>query len=222
MALLSAREAARRLSKDERTIRRWIRAGKLTPRQSASNRLAIDEGEIERLAARLTQEDQVKRQALTDLEARISQLEQEQAAILARLALLENRTPAVARPAASDTRTPRASRPRLFADETPSDIPPGSRRATEFGEAHGFNRVTFYDHMTRVQGERVEHLAMQNPNKPRETIRWLTPEQQRGAVNWWEKHNKPWRRCDNPACLVCGSGGQQAEQDYHADAPTSP
>lgn len=220
MALLSAREAARRLNRDERTIRRWIAAGKLTPRQAASNRLAIDEGEIERLAARLTQADQEKRQAFTDLEARILHLEQEQARILARLALLEDRAGdqvSIARP---DISAP-VSRPRPHARPrsaplslaTPADIPPGSRQATEFAAAHQVNRVTFRDHMTLgIRGDLVEHIARPKPNKPRETERWLSPEQQQAAIAFWNEHGTSWRRCDDPACLVCGSGESQNEQ----------
>ncbi len=215
MALLSAREAARRLGKDERTIRRWVHAGKLQQRKSASNRLAIDEGEIERLAAQLTAADQEKRQEMIDLQARILQLEQEQARIRARLAMLEDRqagAPERAGRPAEIVYKPRPVRPRLITEQAsaPADVPPGSRQATEFATAHGISRVTFRDHMTvGIRGELVEHIAIPKPNKPRETDRWLSPEQQQAAVAFWNRHGTLWRRCDDFACLICGNQGEQ-------------
>ncbi len=216
MALLTAREAARRLNRDERTIRRWVSAGKLTPRTSASNRLAIDEQDIERLVERLTERDQ-QRRGIIDLEDRVLQLEQEQAAILARLALLEERAGTFApKPAAPDRR------PRSLA--TPADVPPGSRQATEFAAAHGVHRVTFRDHMTiGIRGDLVAHISIPKPNKPRETDRWLSPEQQQAAVDFWQRHGTTWQRCSDPACLVCGDQQDPGTQHMPGGfAPGSP
>lgn len=216
MALLTAREAARRLGKDERTIRRWVAAGKLQQRQSASNRLAIDEQDLERLAAQLTAADLEKRQVISDLQARITELELEQARILARLALLEDR-PAVAperasRPAGEIVYKPRPARPRVITEQAaPGDIPPGSRQATEFALAHGINRVTFRDHMTLgIRGEKVEHIAIFKREKKdgsQEFDRWLSPEQQAAAVAFWNRHETDWQKCDLPDCLICGNQG---------------
>jgi len=218
MALLSAREAARRLGKDERTIRRWIAAGKLQERTSASNRMAIDEQDVDRLAALLTQEDRDKRQEITDLENRIDRLEQEQARILARLALLEDRptsTPRISRPEPGESYIrPRAPAPRpqstpLF-EQTPDDVPSGSRQATEFAQSHSVHRVTFRDQMTKgVRGDKVDHISIFKRRKQdgtEEFDRWLSPEQQLNTISFWDRHSTNWRRCEVPGCLVCGSG----------------
>lgn len=222
MALLSAREAARRLGKDERTIRRWVAAGKLTPRTSASNRMAIDEQDIERLAAQLTEADLEKSQEVNDLKARIEKLEQDQASILARLALLEDREiPARSwRPAASASeiaipRAPARPRPTVLTTPTttPENVPAGSRQATEFAESHSVNRVTFRDHMILgIRGDLVEHISFQKPNKPKEIARWLSPEQQRAAIAFWERHGTKWEHCTRPGCLICGSGDPETAE----------
>lgn len=212
MVLLTAREAAQRLGKDERTIRRWIEKGMLTPRQSTSNRLAIDEQDIRRLAENMAGPDRERHQAITELEARVKQLEQDQAAILARLALLEDRaksepvrTPASIGIPAPRPHTSASTRPRQVDLSTPADVPPGSRQATEFAVTHGVNRATFRDHMVvGVRGDFVEHIALPKPNKPRETDRWLSPEQQRAVIAFWSRHDTAWQRCHDPACLICG------------------
>lgn len=221
MALLTAREAAKRLNKDERTIRRWITAGKLTPKQSASNRLAIDERDIDALAASLTADEEKKRQEVVSMQARIEALEAEQARILARLALLETGKAArpdtdqiATRPATIRPARPRSAAAALPAGELPTDveIPPGSRQATEFAAAHNINRVTFRDHLTLgIRGELVEHISFINPSNPRETKRYLSPEQQLAAREFWKRNRSPWRPCEDPGCLICNESGQEAQ-----------
>jgi len=211
MALLTAREAAKRLGKDERTIRRWIDKGILTPKHAANNRMAIDEADIERLELRLLGKELAEREAAASLETRIEKLERENAAILARLALLESRPGQQVAPPRrvsgepGEVSRPRSARERIITDlAVYQDIPPGSRQATEFAQGHGVNRVTFRDHMTvGIRGEFVDHLAVPKPNKPRETDRWLSPEQQRAAIAFWERHSTDWHLCEWTQCPVC-------------------
>lgn len=73
-------------------------------------------------------------------------------------------------------------------------VPPGSVRAFEFAEIHNISRACFWRHLVtglkdaQGQRERVEHIAVPN-NKPGEVIRWLTPEQQRAALDFWQRHS---------------------------------
>jgi DNA-binding transcriptional MerR regulator len=215
MALLTAREAAKRLNRDERTIRRWVEKGILTSKSAVNNRLAIDEADIDRLEQRLLGSELAEREAAANLEARVLKLEEEQAAILARLALLENRpgfmsTP---RPISGGDRPsrPRSLRERREPDLVAyQDIPPGSRQATEFALAHDVNRVTFRDHMTvGVRGERIDHIAIKKPNNPREIDRWLSPDQQVAAIAYWDRRGTEWHLCDWAECPICpGKRGQ--------------
>lgn len=222
MALLTAREAAKRLNRDERTIRRWVEAGKLTPKHSTSNRLAFEEQDIERLAQQLTKEDLEKRQVILDLETHVKSLEEmiqaqgehletletEQQRILARLALIENATnktsPSETHLTVERSRPSRQRSPAAPLDT--SDLPAGTRTATEFARAHGVDRVTFRDHMlTGIRGDHVDHIARPVPNKPRETMRFLMPEQQERAVAFWERHGTNWNRCTDEHCYICGT-----------------
>lgn len=219
MALLTAREAAKRLNRDERTIRRWIDKGILTPKAAANNRLAIDEADIERLEQRLLGKELAEREAAASLEARIEKLERENAAILARLALLESRPgqqvtlpPRRVSGELGEVSRARAARERVTDLAAPADIPPGSRQATDFAQAHGVNRVTFRDHMVvGVRGEFVDHIAIPKANKPRETDRWLSPEQQRAAIAFWSRYNTEWHLCTWPQCPVCPGRRQNGE-----------
>lgn len=242
LALLTAREAARRLGKDERTVRRWIAAGKLPARATTSNHVAIEESDVARLEKSLSFGDKEKQAA--GLAERVRRLEQEQARLQARLQDLEARAGAGAgaggtvspgpEPAGSQDRvtpTPtathaprspfRARRRSNFEATAPTtitatptrerapaataqELPAGSRRASEFGTAHGVNRVTFRDHLTvGIRGDRLAHLAFPKPDRPREMDRLLTPEQQRAAIAFWERHGTPWQRCEQPDCLIC-------------------
>ena len=77
MGYLNATQAAERLGKSEKTIRRWIAEGRL-PAQHPHGRphlLAIAEDDIEHLATELTQYEQ--KQNARSLVERVNQIEQE-------------------------------------------------------------------------------------------------------------------------------------------------
>src|SRR5258708_1465555 len=179
MAQFTARDAARRLHRNERTIRRWIDQGRLQASHVAINRFAIEEKEIDRLLEETGQTTQL------ELESRIAQLEQQIAEISAGRA--GGNPPRIAHP----PKQARRRSPRL-ADEivrTEADIPPGSRRAYEFAEAHGIHPKRFRYHLlTGLRGERVDHLAVEKPGRPGEVERWLSPEQQQAARDFWQRY----------------------------------
>ena len=80
MAFLSVSEAARRLGKNERTVRRWIDSGALEGSHSVNGRLIIDEAEVARLIGELEKlagNDQAQRlDELAALSARMTAIEQ--------------------------------------------------------------------------------------------------------------------------------------------------
>lgn len=175
----SAREAARLLGRNERTIRRWIQQGLLQASHVAVNRFAIEESEIVRLQ---TDTNRMSRQ---DLEARITRLEHQIADILVQLAQVQKHSPA----RTSDSPRRRSPRPSDESLLTEADLPSGSRRASEFAEAHGIKVKTFRYHLlTGLGGETVAHLAIAKPGRPGEIERWLSPEQQRQALDFWQRH----------------------------------
>jgi excisionase family DNA binding protein len=77
MGYLNATQAAERLGKSEKTIRRWIAEGRLHAHHphGRPNLLAIAEDDIEHLATELTQYEQ--KQNARSLVERVNQIEQE-------------------------------------------------------------------------------------------------------------------------------------------------
>ena len=175
MAQFTARAAAVRLNRNERTIRRWISQGRLAASHIAINRLAIEEAEIARI-----ERDQ-GHASKSALERRIDRLEIEFARLSAQL-VAGNRRKGNDRP----TRSPRPTDEMLISE---ADLPAGSIRASEFAEAHGIRSKTFRYHMlTGLAGEKVEHLAIGKPGRPGEVERWLSLEQQQAAREFWRRH----------------------------------
>lgn len=203
MALLSAEQAATRLHKTERTVRRWINEGLLTathPTHGRKDKFLIEESEVERLAGELASEQPEQRlsaaasEDTSSLETRIAQLEQ-------RITELERIISAgiPAQPAAAEhtrTRTPRASvttdahEPIIIAPL--QNLPKGSMPYRDFANRHGVNPRTFLDHI--IKGH-VTVLEREIPNRPKEKARWLTPEQQRQAISYWQEINTPFEEC---------------------------
>lgn len=182
MAALTARAAATRLNKNERTIRRWIHQGLLRASHVATNRFAIDESEIERIQRAQGQATQ------GDLERRMEQVEREIARLSAQLVAAQTastrRTTQNAHTA--HARTARDTGETLLSEQ---ELPAGSRRASEFAAAHGIGPKTFRYHLlTGLGGQRVEHMAIGKPGRPGEIERWLSPEQQQQALEFWYKH----------------------------------
>lgn len=199
MAFFTALEAAQRLGVSEKTVRRWIKDGKLEATRRANNTLAIAESEIERLQLeREKYSDQVEQDQDT-LAARLEALEQSHNALVERVAQLEALT--INTPA-SRTRTPREPRPapasrELFSVDQvlPSGIPSGSLQHYEFALLHAVNRRTFNDQLERdMGGANVAYIPRQKPNRD-EVERWLTPDQQHAVILYWQERRKPYAPC---------------------------
>src|ERR1700682_1218586 len=81
MALLTAEQAAKRLGRTERTVRRWIAEQRLPathPIHGHTSKFLIDESDVERLPKELAQDEQQQSdQDTSELAQRFNQLEQE-------------------------------------------------------------------------------------------------------------------------------------------------
>jgi hypothetical protein len=70
-------------------------------------------------------------------------------------------------------------------------LPEGCILASEFATSYGIKRPTFYDHMLTGLGpekDRVDYSERPKPGRPNETERYLTPEQQAAALDFWKRH----------------------------------
>ncbi len=191
---LTATQAAQRLGKSEKTIRRWIDEKRLPAfhPQGRKNRLAIAEQDIDKLAQELAEYEQPAApisseqdttalvERMTELERRVTELEQR----LARATMPTAPTAVAEQDSATRTRAPRVITPTA----APTDIPPGSVHMRDFAEHHGVNAATFRDHITSGN---VPALTIPKLNRPREVERWLTPDQQQQAIDYWRSHGKP-------------------------------
>jgi len=199
MAFFTALEAAQRLGVSEKTVRRWIKDGKLEATRRANNTLAIAESEIERLQLeRAKYSDQVEQDQDT-LAARLKALEQAHNDMVERVAQLEASRTLIP---TSRTRTPREPRPApassaLFSVDQvlPTGIPSGSLQHYEFALLHAVNRRTFGDQLERdMGGANVAYIPRQKPNRD-EIERWLTPDQQHAVILYWQERRKPYAPC---------------------------
>lgn len=224
---LTATQAASRLGKSEKTIRRWIDQGRLVAHhpQGRKNLLAIAESDVEKLAQEQEQYTQPEDQA--SLEDRVQQLEQEVRDIRSltdRVAALEQSLERLALqlnqglPAIAPAR-PRIMRPAAaaYTVSTPVDIPRGSLPHRDFAERHGVNPNTFRDHV--IKGL-VPAVSRPKANRPREIERWLSPEQQRDAIAFWTRNGTHWQHCEDPQCVVCSSSSQPEDQDQRSPQET--
>lgn len=209
MKYLSATQAGRVIGVNEKTIRLWIAQGKLSAHHASKNRLAIPESEVERLARERSQYDA----ELVSLPALAHQVKQLQATVEELQAEIERLkstpTPAPALPSTSlwqDAHAPtsaaRPTRPARRQSTHSEPLPPGAILAREFAEAHGVNPYTFRDHITKgIRGDILHVSERPKAGRPKETERYLLPEQQAEAFGFWRRHDVPFTeqkgRADN-------------------------
>jgi transposase len=211
MTLLTAEQAAKKLGRTERTVRRWITGDKkgegkklkaVHPGHGHTSKWLIEESEVERLAQELAQEQALAEQAEPTAATKQATLTPFQLNhILERLADLEIKTGALEKLYLDLQRTigsteppePRAAEPHLPTrtatkratepTEPPEDLPPGSLRATAFAKKYGINPRTFRDHIDRGYIPAHKQFKRMKKNGP-EHERWLSPEQQEQALRF--------------------------------------
>lgn len=87
----------------------------------------------------------------------------------------------------------RAARSARPTDETlinEADLPAGSIRASEFAQAYSIGAKTFRYHLlTGLAGEKVAYMAIRKPDRTDQVERWLSPDQQQAALEFWIRHS---------------------------------
>lgn len=192
MRYLTATQAAKVIGVTDRTIRDWIKEGKLTAHHPQPNRLAIAENDVERIARERKQYD-VSIPDATDLAARLAALEQKYALLEQELARLRMGTPVSLAPPALEE--PQQKRAYHRNPEPARLLPDGAILARDFAKVHGVNPSTFRDHYTK--GIRGDSLTVSSRPKPgreeRETEYYLTPAEQDLARDFWRRHDVPFQ-----------------------------
>jgi len=203
---ITATEAAKRLGVTDKTVRSWIKDGKLDAHHVASNRLAILESDVERIKReRKLYEGDV--QSTADLQARVEELEQKNADLERRQAELESRlsqqtarglidTPASYGPVVgSQTQKKPSSR----SVDVPADLPDGTLAAADFARLHSLPYDTIKHHIKRgIGGDMLEVTEIPHRSRPNYTEKFLTPEQQQKALDYWDRHRVRYQKPTGP------------------------
>lgn len=223
MKYLSPTQAGVMLGKNEKTIRRWIEEKKLQAVTSAKRkdgrtaRIAIPESEVMRLKSELEQftTDASEESGSLDTSSlieRIEQLEQDRQTLASRVEQLEQEVSKLERNTGASRETPEPTnatqpidrpthyepRQKLTTEPTRATIagiPDNAISISTFSEQHGVKPRTFRDHITvGIQGERItDVIERPKPSRPKETERYLTPEQQAKVLDYWTRHNVSYR-----------------------------
>jgi excisionase family DNA binding protein len=215
---LTAEQAAKRLGRTERTIRHWIADGKLTafhPTHGNKKKYLVEESEVERLAQELAQYEQP---AATEqgtatvsevIETRLKLAEHWLGDLQRWHSELESRIEAIEHLVSSRAGTDgealpeplqRATEPTKKTRTPKAAEPPvqGAIQYFDFARKHSVNRISFRDHIvegSKRTGERVEVIVTDKANEPGKHEMWLSPEQQRAAIAFWQRHNFKFTPC---------------------------
>ena len=203
---ITAVEAARRLGVNEKTVRSWVQSGKLDAHKVVKNRLAILASDVESLRRKREgyQDDSsdiaLLAARLEDLERKYADLEQkyrELSSAMAERVVSKDESQHVMSGAVLTL--PVQKRAIEESASVPIDIPDGSMLFADFAAMYGVDRTTFRRHCTSgIQGDCVETIERPKPGGRKGDIeRWLTPDQQRAALAFWDRHRvKYWKPSD--------------------------
>ncbi|HEX3641103.1 MAG TPA: helix-turn-helix domain-containing protein, partial [Ktedonobacteraceae bacterium] len=194
---LTAVEAAKRIGVSEKTIRLWVKEGKLEAHHPAKNRLAIAEADVERIAKERqlyygtrpeTPFNDRMQPDVSALEARIRELEDRVTALeTTRHVPTDIPRQSVPVPATSTT-IPQPKPP--IRNVAHSEIPDGCILARYFARMHGVPESSFRRHIASGIGdEKVEAGTSKHG-------RYLTPEQQEATLEFWQRHNVKFTRLE--------------------------
>lgn len=91
-------------------------------------------------------------------------------------------------------------------DDIPDDLPAGTVTHFAFAKQHSVNPRTFSDQITKGIGrgleekDKVDAIIKTKVNRPDETDKYLSPEQQEKALDFWRRHGTKFRECERPDC----------------------
>lgn len=225
MQYFNAVEAARALNIGDKTIRRWLKAGKFPSAIVKPNgEYAIPETEINLLKEEMnrypsTGHDQSsvfpdsevqklylcighvarmvegQQQRIAELEQRVANLESSQSVYDAQHRPSPSST-------TKDTRVPPKGPVNTTTTSNNMVLPPGCILASRFAEAHGVNRGTFRDHLRKgLSNERVDYSERPKPGRGHEIERYLDPIQQLHAFYFWIRHDVKFSQCSDEGCV---------------------
>jgi excisionase family DNA binding protein len=195
MKYLNAMQAARAIGCSDKTVRNWIRDGKLTAVRTPSNRLGIPESEVSEMRRQYLQFSQPN----SDVSEKLNSLEQRIATLEHRIAALEQekreatmgKGPDVSASMGKDTAQLSRAQKRLLepSESISQGLPVGSMRVVEFAAKYGISRSTVMHHVQKgIAGERLETIEKAKPSRPGQSERWLTPDLQEKALQFWQRY----------------------------------
>jgi len=191
------------LNVSERTVRRWMASDppRLHSIEDASGHKYIDLADVERIKAEKpdlanetpervdTLEDQVQealalKPSVQDLQREVEQLKGQVSTLLT---LIEKDTPLAER----------TRRARILSDETGAEArgyPPGTHRLVPFAKRHQMA----ISEIKELHWQREIEVSIYERQKARRNGRewWITPDQHRALVDYYQQHGKPCQQCD--------------------------
>lgn len=224
---ITASEAARRIGVTDKTVRKWIVQGKLDAHHVHPNQLAILETDVERIIRerRLyqgndNQDRHMLLSRLLDVEQKIAEQEK-------RLATLEQEIRALKNPHRVSNRDVPvmsvAGRPmnesfpqsgpqnRIVEPKVhiPAELPREVVSAIDFAAWHNIHRTTMRRHcISGIQGDWINTIEVpKSGGRAGDKERWLTSDQQLGAVQFWHRHQVNFVECNQLDC-PCHEGGE--------------
>lgn len=204
---LSGAGAARVLGVNEKTVRSWVRSGKLHARKAAKNRFDILAVEVEALRREREQDEAPDVSVLVariedveskyaNLERKYSELEQKYQELTSRVVGKVGNRELSALDVAGMGEISRPQKSVVVVSAGVSvDMPDGSMLYADFAAKYGVPRATFTHHIKKgIGGEIVETMKRPKPGRPDHMEYWLTPEQQDAALTFWERHGVVYTR----------------------------
>src|SRR5205814_9496810 len=99
--------------------------------------------------------------------------------------------------------------------EKDTGLPDGAMLAIDFARNHGRNDRSFRDDMViglgpgvpwgmgdemTVEKEHVDYSERVKPSRPKEKERYLTADQQKAALEFWQRRKVPFTQCESTPC----------------------
>lgn len=189
-------QASKYIGADPKTVRRWLKQGKMTGTRTDRGWLAIPEDQVERMRiewenerTRFSSLDVDTKDSL-DISTRVEALEQRVASLEQALSNASLPVPAMPHHAKTPnvTTTQQSHQKR---DAVPSDLPADTLSAYDFATQHGIDREHFKNYMRRgVDGEMLEITEVKHHSRAGYTLKFLTPSQQEQAIEVLKRHGK--------------------------------
>lgn len=204
MGYVTATEAARRIGVTEKTVRDWVKEGKIEALHPAKNRMAIAEDVVEHLAEERRLYYGTKPQVSSpihtlpeasaqDIEARLASLAQSVANLnttvasqIRRIDELTKRIAELESRHVSASPQPQQS-PQISTTEPSSDMLP----ARDFAQQIGIEYTLLDGYARRgIAGEKMDVTEVPHPTRKGYTNRYFTEEQQKKAIELLKKHKR--------------------------------